>query len=95
MRLIYLSVFFLEQNNVNVRVLQPFYNTKDHTIVPLPETFSSSILYVSDDAVLPDNISEIDFAYEVRDLYLHSFLFFPIFGVFSQIHWVNFSSFTA
>ena len=91
--------FFLEQTNLNVKVIPPFYNAKDHTISSLPETFSSSFLFISEDAILPINISEIDFAYEVcpfnRGLFCFllipaSFMIFPfekfrtVFEIFSM-----------
>ncbi|EUB64933.1 Exostosin-2 [Echinococcus granulosus] len=38
---------------------------QEQAIVHLPETVSSSFLFIGEDAILPRNISEIDFAYEV------------------------------
>ncbi|VDM24650.1 unnamed protein product [Hydatigera taeniaeformis] len=59
------SPFFLQQGNLPIRILPPFYNSKEQSIVHLPETSSSSFLFVSEDAILPSNVSEVDFAYEV------------------------------
>lgn len=50
---------------MHIRILPPFYNSKEQAIVNLPETVSSSFLFVGEDTILPRNISEIDFAYEV------------------------------
>ncbi|CDS40351.1 exostosin 2 [Echinococcus multilocularis] len=59
------SPFFLQQSKLHIRILPPFYNSKEQAIVHLPETVSSSFLFIGEDAILPRNISEIDFAYEV------------------------------
>ncbi|VDK36406.1 unnamed protein product [Taenia asiatica] len=59
------SPFFVQQGSLHIRILPPFYNSKEQAIVHLPETVSSSFLFVGEDTILPRNISEIDFAYEV------------------------------
>ncbi|KAL5962023.1 Exostosin-2 [Taenia solium] len=59
------SPFFVQQGSLHIRILPPFYNSKEQAIVHLPETVSSSFLFVGEDTILPRNVSEIDFAYEV------------------------------
>lgn len=54
-----------DQHKLPVKIVAPFFNPKEQTVVPLPETPSAAFLYVGEDSVLPKNISDIDFAYEV------------------------------
>ncbi|VDO00476.1 unnamed protein product [Rodentolepis nana] len=58
------STFITGQTELQVKIVSPFYNTLEQTINPLPETQSGAFLYVSDDVLLPTDISDIDFAYE-------------------------------
>ncbi|VUZ57782.1 unnamed protein product, partial [Hymenolepis diminuta] len=59
------STFTIGQMKLPVKIVSPFYNTLEQTTTPLPETHSGAFLYVGEDIILPSNISDVDFAYEV------------------------------
>uniref|UniRef100_A0A5K3FQI6 Exostosin domain-containing protein n=1 Tax=Mesocestoides corti TaxID=53468 RepID=A0A5K3FQI6_MESCO len=58
------SSVFLLLSNVTVHVLPPLYNSKEQSVLRLPETKFSSFLFLTEHALIPADVTAVDFAYE-------------------------------
>ncbi|VDD83716.1 unnamed protein product [Mesocestoides corti] len=67
------SSVFLLLSNVTVHVLPPLYNSKEQSVLRLPETKFSSFLFLTEHALIPADVTAVDFAYEVILLIFHQF----------------------